>query len=48
MPLMRIIRRLLLLLLVVLAAWIALDLNRAHTTDIRNFDADEVAHLTPG
>ena len=45
---MRTIRRLLLFLVllpVLLAAWIAFDLNRAHTTDIRNFDADEVARL---
>ena len=44
----RIISRLLLvllLLLCVLAAWIVLDLRRAHATDIRSFDADEVARL---
>ncbi|MFL6212097.1 MAG: hypothetical protein ACJ74W_24850 [Pyrinomonadaceae bacterium] len=46
--LVRLLTRLLLLLLVsvvLLAGWIALDLNRAHTTDIRRFDADEVARL---
>jgi hypothetical protein len=46
--LVRLLTRLLLLLLVLivcLSAWIALDLNRAHTTDIRRFDADEVARL---
>src|SRR5919199_5928393 len=46
--LVRIISRLfllLLLLLVLLAAWIAFDLRRAHATDIRSFDADEVARL---
>jgi hypothetical protein len=46
--LVRLLTRLLLILLVLLvflSAWIALDLNRAHTTDIRRFDADEVARL---
>jgi hypothetical protein len=46
--LVRSLPRLLLLLLVLvvcLSAWIALDLKRAHTTDIRRFDADEVARL---
>jgi hypothetical protein len=44
----RLLTRLSLLLLVfvvLLAGWITLDLNRAHATDIRRFDADEVARL---
>ena len=46
--LVRLATRLLLVLLVVavcLSAWIALDLGRAHATEIRRFDADEVARL---
>ena len=30
---------------VLLALWIAFDLNRTHSTDLRQFDADEVARL---
>ncbi len=44
----RLLGRLLLVLLVLgvlLAAWIAFDLNRAHATNVRRFDADEVARL---
>src|SRR5205085_9620336 len=46
--LMRLFSRLFLILLVVvvlLSAWIAFDLTRAPTTDIRRFDPDEVARL---
>jgi hypothetical protein len=32
-------------LLVALGGWIAFDLSRAHSTDLRRFDADEVARL---
>jgi hypothetical protein len=33
------------LALAALGGWIAYDLNRAHSTDLRHFDADEVARL---
>src|ERR1043165_5069612 len=43
----RLFSRLFLILLVVVlvAAWIAFDLTRTPTTDIRRFDPDEVARL---
>ena len=44
----RILRKLLLLaavILIVLGAWVAFDLTRAHQTDIRRFDPDRVAQL---
>ena len=45
---LRLLGRLLLVLLVVgvlLAVWIMIDLRRAHATEVRRFDADEVARL---
>ena len=44
----RLLRRTLLALVIIvaaLAAWIAIDLLRPHSTDIRRFDAEEVARL---